>query len=568
MILAFSLRPSFLRPALFAALLALAGLSNAVPKRQTAGKIGIFDLPALRSVPLDPEIIKHTEVGGIVSEAVRFTSVPGVRVLAILTYPKNAKSLPGVLFASRFGAIERTGDAKSGFVGISVAPPVGNDDPKRLDSVGGPKYSIQASFRQLFSTDPNQSYLYHHVVALLRTLDYLETRPEVNLAKTTVMGQDWTGMVVSLLHALDDRPNAYFVWQGAGFYADEQGNSGDLAARITREAYTMYSPGAYAQYGTRPIYLANPLNSDLSRLDAVIDLCKKLKSPKILAFAPDRQEVSSDEHEFDGAGAWQTFLLARQGGAPTISDGSVTNIQGKLRYTCSAQGHSGAVVLYSYGKPGDWTGRTWHRKPMKTSHGLLVADIPIYDAKVPVYVIGQIKTKTFGERGNVPIFVEPLKLGITASNTTYPHQIFDGSPEDALYVATVGDKPAPQFGLPGPEGLPAAILPVYWDSMIRILGIEPAFWKGATELHLWLKGDGVASIEPLNVYVAYESQNSIDRDQENYTLFPLVKAGEPFPAAWHEFVIPLKKVGSLAQVDSLFFQTGLKPLKIAAIRWR
>jgi hypothetical protein len=104
--------------------------------------------------------------------------------------------------------------------------------------------------------------------------------------------------------------------------------------------------------------------------------------------------------------------------------------------------------------------------------------------------------------------------------------------------------------------------------MIRIMDIEPKLWRGAREVHIWVKGDGLACVEPLNVYFAYDSKNSVDQDQQNYTVVPLVKAGERFPAAWHEFVVPVAKIGSLAQVDSIFFQTGLKPLHIAGISWR
>ncbi len=544
-----------------------------VPANPTPTKIGIFDLAAIRGVALDPEVLKRTESGGIVTEWVRFTSVPGVRVMTILTYPSGAKHLPGVLFARRFGAETRAVDAKAGFVGISVAPPIGNDDPRRMDSVGGPKYSIQASYRQLFSTDPNQSYIYHHVVALVRALDYLETRPEVNLAKTTVMGQEWTGMIVALLHALDNRPAAYFVWQGAGFYADEQGNSGDVPARISRQAYEMYSPAAYAEYGKKPIYLANPLNSDLSQFDSVFELTRHLRSAKVLSFAPNRQEVETANGEFEGAGAWQTYFLTHLGGAPKIWDGTISVVNGHIRYSCMAAGQTSAYLLVSYGKRGDWTGRTWHRFLLHHDRAALVANIPVYDPKTPFYVIGQISNKAFGARGNVPQYVEPLKIGVTHADSVYPHQVFAGISADELYVSTSG-KDA-QYGLPGPSSgiaagpATAATLPVYWDGMIRIMDIEPAMWTGhPTELHIVLKGDGKSSVEPLNVYFAYESKNSVDQDQQNYSTWTLVRSGQRFAPEWHDFVVPLAKIQSLGQVDSLFFQTGLKPLQIAGIFWR
>lgn len=535
----------------------------------TPAKIGIFDLEAIRAVPLDPEVLKKTEKAGIVTEYVRFTSVPGVRVLAILTYQRNARALPGILMANRFNAEERTNDAKTGFMGISVAPPVGNDDPKAMNSVGGPAYNIQASYRQLFNSDPNQSYLYHYVVALVRTMDYLETRPEVNLARTSIMGQEWTGMVVSLMHAIDNRPGAYFVWQGAGFYTDQDGNSGDLPSRIDREQYEMYSPAAYAKYGTQPIYVANPLNSDLSPLDALIEFAKNLKSPKVLAFAPNREAVQTKRGEFSGSGTWQTYFLSKQGNPPSISNGKVTVKNGRVLYSCTASGQTSTWLLVSYGKPGNWTGRNWHRIPMVRSGNAMVGEVPIYDPKVPFYAIGQIAAKGYGERANVPEFFDPQKLGVTKANATYPHVIFDATPDSEQYISTYYEEYSPLFlNQPGPNGTKSATIPYYWDGMIRIKNVEPMFWTNATEVTMWIKGDGKKRTTPLNLYFAYESHNSIDREQQNFTPVTLVPTGEIFPATWKQYRIPLKGIGNLKGVDSLFFETGLKPLQIADIRWR
>lgn len=115
---------------------AMAWASGAQPQ----SKIGIFNFSALRSVSLEPEVLKKEEHNGIVTEYVRFTSVPGVRVLTILTYKRGLVGRPGVVCAQRFEAHPRPMDAAQGFVGIEVAPPKGNDDPRKLDSsVGGPK---------------------------------------------------------------------------------------------------------------------------------------------------------------------------------------------------------------------------------------------------------------------------------------------------------------------------------------------------------------------------------------------------------------------------------------------
>lgn len=551
-------------------------VSAAFAQEDNSGKVGIFDMPTIRQTPLDPEVIKTDEKDGIVTEYVRYTSVPGVRALLMLSYKKGSKALPGILFASRFSAEPRVGDAKLGFCGVAVSPPTGNKDPKKLDSVGGPVYNAQASYRQLFNSDPNQSYLYHHVVALVRAMDYLETRPEINLGRTSVMGQDWTGMVVSLMHALDNRPGAYFVWQGAGFFSDAEGNSGDLPARISRDAYQMYSPGAYGQYGTQPIFMANPLNSDLSQLDAVIDFARSIKSIKVLAYAPNREEVQTARHEFDGSGMWQTYFLNHQGQPPTITDGAVEAKNGKIFYSCTATGQNGMDMLVSYGKPGNWTGRNWHRVPMHTVGKRIVGEVPIYDPTVPFYVIGQMSTRagTWGERGNIPLYVDPSKMGIKVANAQYPHDILTGAPADEMYVATYPyyEKEHPanilKMNQPGPTPtISSAYIPLYWDGMTRIKNVEPMFWKNAKEVSFWMKGDGKKLIAPVTVYFAYESRNSVDRDQQNYTAVDVLKPGEVFPATWKQYHIPLKGIGNLKGVDSLFFETSLKPLQIAALSW-
>lgn len=245
------------------------------------------------------------------------------------------------------------------------------------------------------------------------------------MAKTVIVGQDESGWEVSLLHAMDDRPLAYMVWQGAGLYADEQGNSGDQASQMTRAEYEMYAPAAYAQYGSKPIYVANPLNSVISPFDALFEFANKLKSYKILVYAPIRQEVQSEHKEFEGSSPWLThFLFPASGHIPSIKNGTISAVGGKLVYTCQANGQTGAFLLVSYGKPGNWQGRTWHRVPIKATGSTMSGIVPIYDPKVPLYVMAQLKTKGFGERGNPPIYVEPTKLGISQAYSTYPHLIF------------------------------------------------------------------------------------------------------------------------------------------------
>jgi hypothetical protein len=523
------------------------------------GKVGIFDLDALHATPLQPEVVARSVADGVVTEAVRFTSVPGVRPLLILTYKDGLKGRPGSIFARRFGAEARTEEAKGGFVSVTVAPPSGNEDPTRLDAVGGPKYDPQLGFRQYYDSDPHQSWLYHHVVALTRAIDYLATRPEIDLAKTSVLGTEWPGVAVALLHAIDDRPAAYFVWNGVGFYADHEEKSGDVRARISRQAFEMYSPAAYAGQGSKPIYVANALNSDESRFDALFELAKGLKSPKVLAFAPNRERFETSQKEFAGSATWQAFWTNPFGEAPAIGDGSVKAADGKLRYECTASGQTGLVLLASYGKPGDWTGRNWHRLPMKKEGDRFVGEIPVYDPEVPVYVFAQAQTARYGTLANVPQLLAPSAYGISEANAVFPKELLRG---DDFYVATGTYSAGPT----GPNGRPSARILPHWDGRIRLRNVQPRMWKDAKELVVTVKGDGTPGV--LNVYFAVESRDELDGDRENYTRVPLLKSEESLGTAWRTFTIPLDQVADLDRVDSLFFETGGKPLQIASLTWR
>src|SRR5665213_3518803 len=125
-------------------------LAKASPPPDT---IGIFDLKAIRSVPLDVETLSKTKQGDVNIEEIRFTSTPGVRVYAVITYKDGAKGAPGFEIVERFRVKPLIGEAERGFFGFAVSPPTGNTDPKRMDSVGGPIYRQPFSILDQFLED-------------------------------------------------------------------------------------------------------------------------------------------------------------------------------------------------------------------------------------------------------------------------------------------------------------------------------------------------------------------------------------------------------------------------------
>lgn len=302
---------------------------------QTPDKIGMFDLKAIRAVPLDPEILSKTKQDGINIEQIRFTSLPGVRIYAILTYKDNAVGIPGYVKVERFGALPLMEQGKNGFFGMSVCAPTGNTDPKRMESLGGPKLVPGTfSINDAYTDDPNDSYIYQYTVALLRAMDYLATRPEVNLSITSVAGYSWAGTMVAILHALDDREAAYIVFHGLGQYVDENGMSGGVPAPISRKKYEMYCPAAYAQYGTKPFFLGTALDDYYTKLDAIMETYKKLKCPKEFVYVPNRHHHETSRLEMLSHIGWLQYWQFGGEKPPTISEGAISSAGGKVIYSC------------------------------------------------------------------------------------------------------------------------------------------------------------------------------------------------------------------------------------------
>lgn len=527
-----------------------------------SGKIGIFDLTAIHAVPLDPEIISRKEDATTVTEEVRYTSTPGVRVFGYFCYPKVGKKLAGVLTVRFQGAESRKGDAQCGMVGFSVSAPSGNTDATKKDTTGGVPLSSD------FVDDPTQSWVYQHVVALTRALDYMQSRPEVDMSRTIVMGYSWGGYVTTLLHAIDDRPCAYVAWHGTGYCSDDTGMSGDKPSLLkTKKYYDMYAPSAYAKYGSKPIFIATALTDYFATLDGLITMYNQLKCPKFLSVAPNRYHANTSRDEYRGTGNWAFYWQSQGPTPPKITEGTIANRNGQIIYTFKADTTLPIVnseVMFSYGKPGHWVGRTWHRIPA-TKIGVTntyECKIPVYDPSVPFYCLAQYETKDFGGLANGPKYIEPAELGITTENAVYQQSLITFEDKSDLYIA----HGTPTFVDNAAEGKVSASIKPSYDGTVQFLNIEPFLWKNPRAITFSLKGDGQPG--PVNVYLTYSTMYWLDIASGNFTKFTLVPEGKVFPDKWTEYTLPLDGVVNLKTSDALFFEVGERTLNIDNIRWK
>ena len=539
---------------------------------QTSDNVGMFDLKAIRAVPIDPEILSKTKDGDINIEHIRFTAVPGVRMVATITYKDGAKGAPGYAFVELFKVKPLVAEAKSGFVGIVVEPPTGNSDPTKLESVGGPVYVQPFDFNSQFLEDKNKSYIYQYTVAMVRFFDYLATRPEVNLSTSVVTSYSWASTMVGLMRALDDRPAGYILFHGCGYFVGENGlsagepivlsHASGPSTRLTRKLYEMYCPAAYAGYGTKPIYMGTALDDSYTRLDAIIEMYSHLKAPKAFAFSPNRQHMPTARNEFNGYASWVSSWLFGGETPAIINEGNVKREGEKLLYRCTVHSKAPlthAELLISYGKAGNWLGRTWHRVTLIPKEDQYVAELPIYDPLVPFYVTAQIETEKFGAIANGPQFVDPQSLGITHSNADYPSVLFDPSQKDDLYIRNG----SVEWSSDGPDGKGSAIVSPGMEGTINFQNIDGDLWPGKKSLHIWLKGDGKPG--PIRAYLVFSPNYYLEVERKNFTPVDLVPNGATFITGWNEYSIPLSKVQHLDQVSTLFFDTQKRKLQIGPI---
>ncbi len=432
-----------------------------------------------------------------------------------------------------------------------------------MESVGGPKLVPgQFSINDSYTDDPNDSYIYQYTVALLRAMDYLATRPEVNLSDTVVVGYSWAGTMVSLLHALDDRPVAFFVFHGLGEYVDENGNSGGETAPISRAKYEMYCPAAYANYGTKPIYIGTALDDYYTKLDAIMETYEHLKGPKAFAFVPNRHHAETSRQELMSYTGWIQYWQYGAEKPPTIGEGVVTAVDGKLIYSATVDSKyplTHAELLVSYGKPGNWIGRTWHRFKLFAQGDSYKGEIPVYDPSVPFYVIGQIQTERFSVNANGPQFIQPSVLGVTSPTSTYPGVLFNPAYKDDLYIRT-GEI---EWSSDGPTGKGSAIVSPGDDGTISFQNVDGMLWQGRKTLSIWLRGDGRPG--PITANFAFHSNYFLEVGKGNYTAIPLVPRGATFTSGWHEYVVHLDKVKKLSQVSQLFLDSNKRPLHIGQV---
>ena len=548
---------------------ACANAQTLSPRQPVNNRIGIFDLKNIDAPPLTPEVIKRTEqvmptVDGtkkpMIIESIRITGRPGVKVFMYLCYPKGAQKLPVHVTVINEGVRAPIEEAQAGRCGVMVCSTDAKSDPKQMVTLGGPP------FKQFYTADPENSWFYHLVVALRRTITYIGTRPECDINKVMVSGYSLSGQAVGLLHAIENRPKSFLIWHGTGFLVNKQGDevTVDYVGKANYAQFRMYSPSAYCEYGSSPIYVQACANDYLAKFDSLIYMYTHLRCEKYLAIAPNRAHAQTGRKELEGYNPWIFHTLYNAPPIPTVAEGKLSTVNNRLTYRfnfTSSEQPQYIDVYYAYATLPKLEACVWHRIPAtKQSDGSYQANLPCYDPNLDIMVFGQVQTKNVGTSANTPQIVKPSSLGISAAYSLYPKMLINAESGDDIYISEQGNV---ELTSDAPEGKKAFMITPFVDNTIQLFNFETQLWKNPTEISMMLKGDGKPG--PVNVYFA------ADREFYDTTPYTLVPRGTNFSTEWKEYKIPISAIPNLSTFRFLVFDFRTRPdikLGVDAVKWQ
>ena len=220
--------------------------------------------------PLAPEVHKTTAGDGFRVESLTYQSEAGSRVTALLYLPSDPKPAPAVIIACGHGGSKSAlyaqygGQlyAKFGFATL-VVDTIGEEErhkERRLGARGHDLYHIPKAERATFMEESmGRSVLGKIVWDLMRGVDYLQTRPEVQPDRIGVVGYSLGGASAGSLAILDERIKSVVI-SGWGFisslaeygkpctlvpYQDFAGamSFGEMTALLAPHAATLFLSG-------------------------------------------------------------------------------------------------------------------------------------------------------------------------------------------------------------------------------------------------------------------------------------------------------------------------------------
>jgi dienelactone hydrolase len=160
-------------------------------------------------VALDPTVQPRSESDGLAAETISFAAQTGQRVPAVLLKQQAGRSRRPVVIVlhgtggSKDGMVPRLRElAARGFVAVAID---GRYHGERAPAPAGHMNPYQDAILRAFRTGGERPFLYDTVWDVMRLIDYLETRSDVDASRIGLAGISKGGMETYLAAAVDRR---------------------------------------------------------------------------------------------------------------------------------------------------------------------------------------------------------------------------------------------------------------------------------------------------------------------------------------------------------------------------
>ena len=261
------------------------------PETIRASFLKLIDRPR---VALEPAVRSRPETGGLVAEEISFAAEAGQRVPTLLIKQSGSSLQPAVIVlhgtgGSKEGLAGRLRDlAGKGFVAVAID---GRYHGERAGPSSEGMSPYLAAILRTYRTGREHPFLYDTVWDVMRLIDYLETRPDVDRARIALTGISKGGMETYLAAAVDPRiavavpmigvqsfrwaldhgawdSRAWTLREAVDAAAKDAGSG--VGAPFMRRFYDKVAPGVYGEFdgpSMLPLIAPRPLLSINGEID-------------------------------------------------------------------------------------------------------------------------------------------------------------------------------------------------------------------------------------------------------------------------------------------------------------
>lgn len=247
-----------------------------------------------RSLPLEDTILSIDHSGAVITEKVRFTSVHNQQVFGLLSIPENTlKPAPVVILLHGLGDRKTEDYIQAGhdyFIESGLAVfriDIANHGERKTHPY---EFSLTDGYRYW-----TRDLISQTVFDLQRSVDYLQTRQDIDHARIGFFGISLGGVIGTIFSGVDDRVSVPVIALAGGSLSMMFGM--EALSEETKNFFSIIDPINFVQQiSPRPLLMINAENDEVIVPITSKLLFQKAKNPKEIIWYPSRhRDLPIDE---------------------------------------------------------------------------------------------------------------------------------------------------------------------------------------------------------------------------------------------------------------------------------